>query len=95
VLLARGATLRANCLQAEVLMTELAAVVAAETASATSEYTLLTDMNQLTQKKYADMTKFMRRLQPQREVRHPSVLNLWFPSLPKRNGYHATVHMKS
>ena len=50
-------------------MSELAAVVAAETASSSLDYILLKDMNQLTQKRYADMVNFVKGLQPQMEVR--------------------------
>jgi hypothetical protein len=52
-----------------VLMNELAAVVAAETASSSLDYVLLKDMNQLAQKRYADMANFVKGLQPQMEVR--------------------------
>ena len=50
-------------------MNELAAVVAAETASSSLDYVLLKDMNQLAQKRYADMANFVKGLQPQMEVR--------------------------
>ncbi|KAL0020383.1 hypothetical protein WJX79_002660 [Trebouxia sp. C0005] len=53
--------------KAQVLMNELAAVVAAETASSCLDYVLLKEMNQLTQKRYADMADFVRGLQPQME----------------------------
>lgn len=56
-------------LQAQVLMNELADVIAAETASSTSDYTLLSSMNQLMERQYADMTHFVQALQPQTEVR--------------------------
>ena len=49
-------------------MNELAAVVAAETASSCLDYVLLKEMNQLTQKRYADMADFVRGLQPQMDV---------------------------
>lgn len=57
-----------HVLQAQVLIDKLAAVVAAEAASSSSDYTLLTDMNAMTQRRYADMTSFVRGLQPQTEV---------------------------
>lgn len=50
-------------------MNELAAFVAAETASSSLDYVLLKDMNQLTQKRYADMVNLIKGLQPQMEVR--------------------------
>ncbi len=50
-------------------MNELAAVVAAETASSCLDYALLKELNQLAQKRYADMANFVKGLQPQMEVR--------------------------
>lgn len=57
-----------HVLQAQVLIDKLAAVVAAEAASSSSDYTLLTDMNSMTQRRYSDMTSFVKGLQPQTEV---------------------------
>lgn len=50
-------------------MMELAAVIKAETASSASEYTLLKDMNEMAEKKYAGMTQQVASLQPQLTVR--------------------------
>ena len=55
-------------MQAQVLMTELAAVVAAETANSTADYRLVANMNGLVQKQYAEMLTFVQSLQPQMQV---------------------------
>ena len=55
-------------MQAQVLMTELAAVVAAETANSTTDYRLVANMNGLVQKQYAEMLTFVQSLQPQMQV---------------------------
>ena len=57
-------------MQAQVLVKELAAVITAETASSTSEYTLLKDMNETAERKYANMTQQAMSLQPQLTVRN-------------------------
>lgn len=55
-------------MQAQVLLKELAAVVAAETESAMSDYTLLKDMNQVAETKYAAMVQHVKTLQPAMQV---------------------------
>lgn len=45
-------------------MTELAAVVEAETANAMSDYVLLKDMNMVAEAKYDGMVKHVEKLQP-------------------------------
>lgn len=55
-------------MQAHVLLKELAAVVDAETGSATSDYVLLKDMNQMSETKYAGMVQQVEALQPALQV---------------------------
>lgn len=55
-------------MQAQVLLKELAAVVDTETGIAMSDYTLLKDMNQVAESKYASMLRQVEALQPGLQV---------------------------